>query len=148
MAKPDPYAGLVIRYDYLWDSEKKRGQLAGKYRACVVAFVPPAKEGSSPRAIVCGITHSEPEAGIEIKAKLRTHLGFDDKRQWIDATEVNEVEWDDPGIIPIPETGEWSYGDLPPAMAEQLVNILRARLQGKQLTWIDRPELEKKHPGG
>lgn len=145
MAKPSPYAGLVIRYDYLWDSKRRKGQLQGIDRACAVVFVVPAKGDLPIRAVVCGITHTEPEEGIEIKAKLRAHLRFDDDRQWIDATEVNEVDWDDPGIIPVPETGSWTYGDLPPAMAQQLLDMVRARLEGDQLVWINRIELEKKH---
>jgi mRNA-degrading endonuclease toxin of MazEF toxin-antitoxin module len=54
MAKPDPETGLVIRYDYLWNSRKEKGHEVGELRPCVVVFVAP-----NGRVVVCPITHSE-----------------------------------------------------------------------------------------
>ena len=116
MAKPAPHAGLVIRYDYLWKSEKLKGREEGsKTRPCAVVVTM-----ADDRALVCGITHTPPDwpdDGVEVPPRERAALGLDSERQWVVTSEANILDWDDPGIVPLP-SGDWSYGDLSRELAE------------------------------
>lgn len=147
MAKPVPSAGLVIRYDYLWVSEEARGREEGaKVRACAVVVAMPPTGTAPQRALLCGITHSEPalpDEGIEVPIAVKRHLGLDDERSWIITSELNIVDWDDPGIVPV-APGQWAHGFLPPMLAEQIKAKALARLNAKKLSMVDRPQIEKK----
>ena len=98
MSYPTPVAGLVIRYNYLWDTEKSEGlALGGKDRPCAIGVY----HSRTNDTIVVPITHSPPELGeedlsIEGPAELRGQLGLDDDANWIRVSEVNRFEW--PGI--------------------------------------------------
>jgi hypothetical protein len=132
MAKPDPEAGLVIRYDYLWDSRKQKGHQVGELRACVVVFVAPKD-----RVVVCGITHSElapKEWRVYLDDEHREELGLDG---WIDCSEVNELSWSDPGIEPT-EDGHWAYGYVSDAVADEVLSKVRSQLDPPQIKWIER----------
>jgi hypothetical protein len=132
---------LVIRYDYLWQSERRKGREEGsKKRPCAVVLAT-----ASGRVIVCGITHTDPgsdDLRVELDAHMRRTLGLDDDAQWIDCSEINEVSWDDPGIEPVP-SGAWAYGDLGATTAQQMLEKVRAQLSREQLAWIDRVAIEK-----
>jgi len=145
MPKPDPQGGLVIEYDYLWRSEERKGREEGsKERPCAVVVAVPSSENGSPRAIVCGITHSKPEPpsdGIELSARVKAHLGLDEERSWVITSEVNVVDWDDPGITLTP-TGAWSYGYLPSALAEKIRDKVLTRHKEGRLPLVDRPRIE------
>ena len=136
MAKPNPHAGLVIRYDYLWKSEQIKGREEGsKYRPCAVVVV---IDGS--RALVCGITHSAPDSpddGVEMPPRQRAALRLDDERQWVVTSEANIVDWDDPGIVPL-DSGAWSYGELTRDFAEEVRNGALRNLDQKRLKMIER----------
>src|SRR5436190_20154696 len=124
MPLPEPHAGLVISYAYLWFDEYERGLREGRKdrpRAIVVA-----------RRIVRGrtvvtvvpVSHSAPadkNTAIEIPADLKRHLGLDSSRSWIVLTEVNEFLWPGPDLRPISrgKSGEFVYGVLPPAFFRQ-----------------------------
>ena len=131
MQKPEPASGLVIRYDYLWRSEAKRGQQDGsKDRPCAIVVAIESRGGSDFRALVAAITHSEPAPGdgLEIPIRIKRHLGLDSERSWIILSELNEIDWSDPGIIPIAKN-RWVYGFLPAAFAEQLRDQVRDRIR-------------------
>jgi hypothetical protein len=136
MAKPDPRAGLVIRYDYLWKPEKLKGRAEGsKHRPCAVVVVI-----ANERALVCGITHTQPDSpedGVEIPSRERARLGLDQERQWVITSEANIVDWDDPGIVPLP-SGDWSYGELTRELAEAVRSSAVRNLDQKRLTMIQR----------
>jgi hypothetical protein len=141
MAKPDPQGGLVIRYDYLWLWEKQKGRVDGsKQRPCAVVISVPEKGKKPLRALVCGITHSEPglpEEGIELPTKVKAHLGLDADRSWIIVSEANLVEWDDPGIVPT-QSGDWSYGFLPPSLAGEIAKRVLNRHNSGRLPLVRR----------
>lgn len=143
MAKPDPQGGLVIRYDYLWLREQQTGSLEGsKERPCAIVVAVPASDKNPLRAIVCGITHSEPEPpdeGIELPPKVKRHLGLDANRSWVIVSETNIVEWDDPGIVPTP-SGDWAYGFVPEALADLIRNRVLERQASGTLPLIDRKQ--------
>lgn len=105
MKKPDPTVGLVIRYDFLWSHEREKGYADGaKTRPCVIVTAVLRKATGGTDILVAPITHSPPMAGtvaIEIPHRVGQHLGLDDARSYIIASEANSVSWDDPGIVPV-----------------------------------------------
>ena len=135
MQKPKPESGLVIRYDYLWRNEARRGQQDGsKDRPCAIVIALESKGGSDYRALVAAITHSEPASGdgMEIPTKVKRHLGLDTERSWVILSELNEIDWSDPGIIPASKT-QWAYGFLPAAFAQDLRDRVRERIRAAKL---------------
>jgi hypothetical protein len=139
--KPDPVAGLVIRYDYLWRDEHQAGLEQGaKDRPCAV--VTAIAGGKS--VLLSAITHSPPTAdtgAIEIPPKVKQHLGLDAERSWIITGEINIATWDDPGIVPI-NKDKWSYGTLPPALAKMVTDQILEYAKNRQLAQVDRREIE------
>lgn len=104
MKKPAPEIGLVIRYDFLWSHERDKGYEEGaKERPCVIVTAITRQESGIVEVLVAPITHSPPQQGtvaIEIPLKVGQHLGLDDERSYIIASEANSLSWDDAGIIP------------------------------------------------
>lgn len=125
MSLPNPQVGLIIRYEYLWISEKLEGQNRGeKHRPCVIILVPPASE-QPVRAMVCALTHSEPrddDVGIAVPDEAKAQMGLSDRPQWVIASEANLVDWDDPGIVEL-KSGGWTYG----VMVRPLIEAVRAK---------------------
>jgi hypothetical protein len=147
VAKPDPQGGLVIRYDYLWVAADRQGREEGeKLRPCAIVVAVQAVAAEPLRVVVCGITHARPthEAeGIRIPPPVKAHLGLDDEESWIITSEVNLVEWDDPGIVPV-APGRWAYGFLPPALAKAVRERIMAQMRRGALPLVDRPRIERR----
>jgi hypothetical protein len=138
--KPEPASGLVIRYDYLWRDEAKRGQRDGsKDRPCVIVVAIQNVQGGDFRTLVAAVTHTEPEPeeGIEMPTKVKRHLGLDKDPSWIIVSEVNEIDWSDPGIIPASKE-KWEYGFVPAPLAAALRDAILARMTKKNLQIIRR----------
>lgn len=123
MPLPRPVPGLVIHYEYLWRQEHKRGEERGeKTRPC--AIVVGVGNGNS-EVVVAPITHAEPlppSEGIEIPAKVKRHLGLDNRRSWVIVTDLNSFTWPGIDLYPVPNSppGTYDYGFLPPALFEQI----------------------------
>lgn len=147
MAKPAPQGGLVIRYDYLWVAEEGEGREEGaKTRPCAIVVVVQAVAADPLRVVVCGITHARPtdEAdGIKIPPTVKAHLGLDDEESWIITSEVNVIDWDDPGIVPV-APGRWAYGFLPSALAKSVRERIVAQMRHGALPLVDRPRIERR----
>lgn len=147
MPRPEPSGGLVIRYDYLWKSEERAGREEGaKVRPCAIVVGIEPTATAQQRAILCGITHGEPvppETGIEIPPLVKQHLGLDHDRSWIITSEINLVDWDDPGIVPLP-SGQWAHGFLPQALARQVHAAILGRHASAMLGTVNRPQIEKR----
>lgn len=148
MAKPAPQGGLVIRYDYLWLSEERKGREEGtKLRPCAVVVAIDATPSEPLRVVLCGITHGAPADGddaIRMPPAVKAHLNLDREESWIVTNEVNLVDWDDPGIVPVTPGGAWSYGLLPPALAKAVRDRIVAQARRGALPTIDRPRIEKR----
>lgn len=119
MTFPQPYAGLVIRYAYLWDREAAAGREEGsKDRPCAIIMAVVDAEGDD-EVWVLPITHSPPanaDDAIEIPPLTKTRLGLDSDRSWIVLTESNEFVWPGPDLRAVPGQDPSSivYGTLPP----------------------------------
>jgi hypothetical protein len=146
VAKPPPQGGLVIRYDYLWLAEEWEGREEGaKTRPCAIVVTVQGVAAGPLRAVVCGITHARPtdDEGIRIPPAVKAHLGLDDEESWIITSEVNLVDWDDPGIVPV-APGRWAYGFLPPALTKAVRERIVAQMRRGAQPLVDRPRIEKR----
>jgi len=116
---PEPYAGLVIRYSYLWKQEFDAGRDEGtKDRPCAIVMAVVDEDGDK-QVWVLPITHSPPASAadaIEIPTLTKNRLGLDSERSWILITEANEFVWPGPDLRPVPgrDASTIVYGALPP----------------------------------
>jgi mRNA-degrading endonuclease toxin of MazEF toxin-antitoxin module len=80
LAFPEPVAGLVLRYSYLWHAEHRRGQEEGaKDRPCAVILVVAGDHGRKV-VTVLPITHtppSDPALAVELPHATKQRLGLD-----------------------------------------------------------------------
>lgn len=142
MAIPTPEAGLVISYSYLWSHEHKGGKQEGlKNRPCAIILVVQNEEGSQ-KVTVAPITHTQPvnpDAAIEIPAKVKNYLGLDSERSWIILDDFNEFIWPGYDLRPIStKENNIDYGFLPPMLYQQIVSkILDLRHKTKSVTSRD-----------
>lgn len=137
MSLPEPRAGLVIRYSFLWSSEQAKGAQEGtKDRPCAIVVAMRREQNGELTVIVAPITHTEPadkSAAIELAAGLRRKLGLDGERQWLCFDELNQFVWPGYDLRAIPgKPSEYAYGMLPPAVYEQLrLGILERNRSGQ-----------------
>jgi hypothetical protein len=141
LKKPEPAIGLVIRYDYLWRDEARRGRREGiKDRPCAVVLATTNEQDGQCTVTLAAITHSPPDdptRAIEIPPLVKRHLGLDDARSWIIVDEVNSADWNDPGIVPVSKE-RWHYGYLPPTLARSVLDRIVARFRVNKLKIVDR----------
>jgi hypothetical protein len=116
---PEPIAGMVIRYAYLWQSEHDRGLREGlKDRPCAILLAVTDAIGGK-KVVVLPVTHTpptDPALAIEIPAPTKRRLGLDDARSWIVLSEANRFRWPGPDLRPRTAGGDAStvlYGELP-----------------------------------
>jgi hypothetical protein len=136
---PEPEAGLVISYSYLWKEEEERGQVEGrKDRPCAIILAidhPDSTARGLKQVAVAPITHSpphDPNVAVEIPLRVKQHLGLDSERSWVILDEVNVFAWPGFDLRPI-RRGESriDYGLLPPKFFELLIAKFTAlRAQG------------------
>lgn len=137
MALPDPKAGLVVRYDYLWSREAAAGRSQGKDRpTCIVAA---SDSLTRPRYVVLlPITHSPPDAdtiGIEIPIKVKRAIGLDEMPSWVIVSEHNIDERPNAGLSPVPgKPEEFACRFIPPGLFAQIkarfLELARAQKSG------------------
>jgi len=103
----------------------------------------PDQAGTVKHVIVAPITHSPPRSAseaIEIPLAVKKHLGLDDEPSWIVVTEVNRVNWNDPGIVPDRRT-DWVYGAMPQGYVKQVQDRIRDRAKARRLDLFDRDRI-------
>jgi hypothetical protein len=129
VAYPEPIAGLVIRYAYLWRREYLEGQDEGaKDRPCAIILARQIVEGET-QVIVLPVTHEPPrnaQDAIEIPPETKRRLGLDSDRSWIVVTEANNFIWPGPDLRPKQTGGDATdiaYGLLP----QSLFRLVRDR---------------------
>ena len=89
--------------------------------------------------LLCPITHSPPvneRSAVEIPARVARHLALDSDRSWIKTDQVNTVVWPKGrlpyGVVPLANR-EWSYGQLPRALGELVLNQVLEHSQRRAL---------------
>lgn len=145
---PEPKAGLVISYAYLWSDESEKGQVEGrKDRPCAIILAVDSHEpggGNRKRVVVAPITHSpphDPNAAVEIPLRVKQHLGLDSERSWVVLDEINEFMW--PGFDLRPVKGDDSrveYGLLPPKLFDRLIEKFTELQASENVTHVSRDE--------
>jgi hypothetical protein len=142
---PEPYAGLVIRYSYLWRREYEEGREEGmKDRPCAVVLVVTDEDGER-EVLVLPITHTPPANpidAVEIPTESKRRLGLDAERSWIVITEANEFVWPGPDLRPIPgrDASTIAYGPLPPRLFAQVRDRFLERDHREKSARIQRTE--------
>jgi hypothetical protein len=122
MTLPEPAAGLVIRYSYLWYREYLEGRDEGqKDRPCAIVAAIRVDENRDTRALVLPITHTKPDhpsLAVELPTKVKNRLQLDEAPSWVALSEWNEFVW--PGFDlrrrPGAPEGSVAYGMLPPSL--------------------------------
>lgn len=130
MRYPEPKAGLVVCYAYLWRNEALAGREEGlKDRPCAIVIAAEQAEGQT-LVTVAPITHREPDRAdlanaIELPAATKARLGLDSRRSWVVASDLNQFAWPGVDLRPIrPGATQIAYGFLPAS----LTNALRAKI--------------------
>lgn len=137
MGSPEPEAGLVISYSYLWSDEAAEGHVEGrKHRPCAIVLVVQQAEGRGPVVTVAPITHSPPSslnAVIEIPLAVKRHLGLDDEPSWVVLDDFNVFTWPGFDLRPVPgQKDRYHYGFLPPKLFERVIGkFSELRRQGR-----------------
>ena len=122
MALPEPVAGLVIRYSYLWYREHLEGRDEGqKDRPCAIVAALRVDEYGDTRVLVLPISHSPPDnpaLAVEIPAAAKKRLKLDDARSWVILSEWNEFVWPGPDLRRRPGKTEATvaYGMISPSL--------------------------------
>jgi hypothetical protein len=141
MKKPEPQLGQIIRFDYLWYDEHRRGREEGsKERPCGVILAAQKSDDGTQAVFIAPITHSPPKAdqiAIEIPAQANTITGLDDQTSWLITSEVNKVDWNDPGIVPA-RKDKWLMGQLPRGIAQRALSEIREMAKTRALKSISR----------
>lgn len=93
MKRPEPEIGQIVRFDYLWRDEARRGRIeGGKDRPCAVILAMTRDSDGATLVYLAPITHSPPQPGhsaVEIPHQARELTGLDDARAWLVTSEVN-----------------------------------------------------------
>jgi PemK-like, MazF-like toxin of type II toxin-antitoxin system len=136
MSLPTPRPGLVIRYSFLWSTEKAQGAAeGGKDRPCVIVVAARRDSYGDITTIVAPVTHQpprDPAASIEIPSQVCRSLGLDDGRHWLRLDELNSFAWPGYDLRPIPgKAGRYDYGMLPPGLFRQLREGILARQKAR-----------------
>ena len=145
MSFPEPYAGLVIRYAYLWNREFQAGRTeAVKDRPWSVILVVTDLDGDR-EVLVLPITHTPPtdsSDAIEIPTLTKNPLGLDAERSWIVITEANEFVWPGPDLRPVPgrDDSTIAYGALPPRFFAYVRDKFLERDQCEKSRRVNRDE--------
>jgi hypothetical protein len=143
---PAPQAGLVIRYNYLWEREARSGREEGvKDRPCAVLLVIKDEGDLRPVVWVLPVTHTpphDPDTAVEIPLVTKQRLGLDGERSWVVLTETNEFRWPGPDLRPVVrgEAASIIYGMLPPRLYAHLRSHWIERFRKGRATRVRRTE--------
>ena len=124
MGLPEPVAGLVLGYAYLWSDEARRGLTEGrKDRPCVIVLTI-ERRGGGPFVTVAPVTHlrpADPDAAVALPAGTKARLGLDDQPSWIVASDLNSFVGPGVDLRRTAQDGEsYAYGFLPRSLFYEL----------------------------
>ena len=143
MRIPNPEAGLVISYAYLWHHEHQAGREEGqKDRPSVIALAVEREAAGATLVTVLPITHRapvDPASAVEMPLPVKRHLGLDDDPSWIVVAEGNEFVWPGYDLRKLPHSDRYDYGFLPPSFFNRVLEAFiafyragRSRLASRQ----------------
>ena len=140
MLTPSP--GLVVAHLYLWARERQAGAVEGrKVRPALIVDVQ-QRSGGAAFVTACPITHSEiqsPGDGVELPQPVKHHLGLDEERSWMIATEVNRFTW--PGYdLRRTADGREAYGNIPKPLLHAVLRLMLEHAREGNLDRIDRDD--------
>lgn len=142
MSLPVPKPGLVIRYNFLWSSERAEGATEGsKDRPCAIVVATRRVPTGDIDTVVAPITHQPPDdptASIEIPAATCKSLGLDGGRHWLGLEELNRFAWPGYDLRPIP--GRSDCGMLPSGLFQRLRDGILARQRARAGRLISRDD--------
>jgi hypothetical protein len=133
---------LIVRYDYVWHRRHQEGaDTANKERpACVAVILEAAAE--RPLIMLLPITHTSPgpdEAGIELPARVKQHLGLDPEPSWVIVSECNLDGWPSPDLRQVPgQAGRFHYGHLPPRLFMTIRDAFVANYRARRVSVVRR----------
>lgn len=148
MTIPEPRAGSVVRYSFLWSAEAQDSFLwsaeaqAGaregrKDRPVAVVLAMQKTDDGDIMVTVAPFTHTppaDPAAAVEIPVALARRIGLDHLRHWIVCDEVNRFAWPGFDLRPIPgRPGTFEYGMLPEAIYLEMRAAVLARYRARRL---------------
>lgn len=145
MPHPNPEAGLVIGYSYLWQDQAEQGHVEGrKNRPCAIILTV-VNEQDEQIVMVLPITHTKPQnnnEGIEIPPAVKVRLGLDGEQSWIIISELNKFVWPGPDLRPIShqQTEKFDYGFLPPIFYKKIKEKLLSLNKQRQVHIVKRTE--------
>jgi mRNA-degrading endonuclease toxin of MazEF toxin-antitoxin module len=127
----EPEPGLVIRFDFWWKEDARKGDTEGKKdRPCAIILATKPKPDGMRDVVLCPITHAPPQKGdtaVEIPPKMARYLKLDDERSWIKTHQINTVEW---------PQGQIPYGVVPAFPNQMIFGRLHAELSKKALEQV------------
>lgn len=121
MPKPDPQVGLVVRFEYIWQSQDQASK-GDKCRPCIIILAVAATDDTPAKAMVCPITHSAPrdgDIGLAIEEEEKLLMGLDTDNQWVIVSEANLFPWNDIGLVQL-ANASWTYGTTPRDLMERV----------------------------
>jgi mRNA-degrading endonuclease toxin of MazEF toxin-antitoxin module len=134
-----PRPGLVIKYDFLWKEENKRGQTYGKDRPCAIVMTTKPEKDGTLKVVLCPITHAPPlesETAVEVPGKVAKYLGLDGGQSWIKTHQVNTVIWEKDripfGVSPASRE-KWEYGLMPHALGKKVFDQVCENIKNKAI---------------
>jgi hypothetical protein len=132
-----PFPGMVVRYSFLWSTEARAGETAGrKDRPCVIITAVRRTPDGRFRVRVLPITHRPGDSArsIAIPTKVKRHLSLDADAAWIVLDEVNEFIWPGVDLRPVSrlKPGVWTFGVLPTEIFEEIRAKLHQLLQQRR----------------
>jgi hypothetical protein len=139
---PEPQAGMVIRYEYLWARQHEQGMAYGeKTRPCAILAVVNDKDDTT--VYVSPITHTapfHPEESILLTQETKRRLGLDTQNSWLMVNEVNKFTWpgDDLRRVPHVQPASYTYGMLPETVLLEARSKLKEFNQRRQMHLVPR----------
>ena len=141
----EPRIGSVIRYSYLWDRQRRAGQVEGeKDRPCALVAAVKRVDGRI-LVRVLPITTRQPERdqrAVELTDLARQRLGLDAPTSWILVDESNEFVWPGPDVRPLPgkEPATIHHGFLASGTIRRVIASMLVSIRAKSHIAVRRDE--------
>ena len=142
---PSPVPGLVIHYGFVWAQHDDAGAETARKSRPYAIVVATRLEGGELTAVVCPITHRQPDANagaVELPPPVKMRLGLDDLKSWIITHELNAFRWPGPDLESVPGSSDrsFSYGLLPERLYHRIRDQVIQHQRAGRLRIVKRTE--------